>query len=291
MIIEHRDQAERAKQRKALGTLKELTVKLSTKKRYDKAVCASFNYLARHQVHLPKHPELVDEILSGYVEDLWESGESRYLAADTVCGLQYHQPTLRRKLVQSWQALKTWSRLEVPARAPPLTPHTLDVLSGALHLQGPSLGLAAQVAFRGLLRTGELLAVKAADIMFAHNNAKAFVQLHESKTMRTNPATRLVAISDYKVVTLLRAWKASVPGSASLVPMPPHQFRKAYGLALANANLGSYGFKPYSLRRDGATELFLTCHSFSTVTQHGQRGPLESTFKIPWPCSQSRTFK
>ena len=134
------------------------------------------------------------------------------------------------------------------------------------------------MAFRGLLRTGELLAVKAADIMFAHNNAKAFVQLHESKTMRTNPATRL-AISDYKVVTLLRAWKASVPGTASLVPMPPHQFRKAYGLALANANLGSYGFKPYSLRRGGATELFLTCHSFSTVTQHG-RWASERTARI-----------
>ena len=121
-VLEAVTQEERAKQRRKLGTLKELTVQPSTRIRYNKAIDGFLQFLKFNGLQLPRDRELLDPLLCEYLEHLWSSGQGRALASDTVAGLQDHDAKLRGHLQGSWRLLKTWSLNEIPSRAPPLPP-------------------------------------------------------------------------------------------------------------------------------------------------------------------------
>ena len=112
-----------------------------------------FQHLEYEELQLPQTKTAFDAQLGQYITHLWEEGDSRYKANDTVCGLQHAQPNLRRNLPISWQLLKTWGQHELPSRAKPLAPATLNVLCGYLQGSKPQLALALQVAFSALLRS------------------------------------------------------------------------------------------------------------------------------------------
>ena len=108
--------------------------------------------------------KMLTVLASRVIEELWEEGDSRYLAQDILASLQHYEPQLKRKLMQSWRLVRAWQQHEIPSRAPPLTPTALAVLAGWLHQHVPELGLAV-VVFHGLLRTGELFSIKNQDII------------------------------------------------------------------------------------------------------------------------------
>ena len=89
-----------------------------------------FEYLKRNKISLPSQHEQVDKLASQYIEELWEEGESRYLAQDTLSALQHYEPQLKRRMLESWRLVKAWQKREIPTRAPPLTHATLAVLAG-----------------------------------------------------------------------------------------------------------------------------------------------------------------
>lgn len=73
-VLEAATQAERAKQRKQLGSLQELTVQPATKQRYTKATDKFLSFLNTNSLQLPQQRTALDGVLCEYLEHLWSSG-------------------------------------------------------------------------------------------------------------------------------------------------------------------------------------------------------------------------
>ena len=98
----------------------------------------------------------VDKQLQYDLELLWQEGESKSLAARTVCGLQ-HVLDVRRVFPGSRRLYAAWDCAELPLRATPLPGFAALGIAGFLLTAGEA-GAAALVAvgFACFLRTGDL---------------------------------------------------------------------------------------------------------------------------------------
>ena len=91
--LEGHSKIERAKNRQALGTLRELTVQPQTRKRYSLAKQKFYDYTHSNNLTIPTKFSAFDDMLADYVEHLWSVGEGRALASDTVAGFQDTEPS------------------------------------------------------------------------------------------------------------------------------------------------------------------------------------------------------
>ena len=176
-IIDGGTQRKRIDRRKTLGPLRSLVIKPSTIIRYEKAFRLFLAFLLSQKVPLATNLLRLDDQVQCYIENLWEDGESLSLAGDTLSSLQHFQPSCKRNLPGSWKLLKTWQVHELPSRAPPFTWPTLLVILGKLHSISASAALGVHLAFRSLLRTGELLALQSKDIVIGPNGTNAVLHL------------------------------------------------------------------------------------------------------------------
>ena len=97
-IHEASTKAERARQRRSLGPLRNLTVQPATKIRYDLALKRLLAWMRDCRMLFPSSAEQVDGALCAYLEELWETGESKARAGDTLAALQNWKPLLRKRL-------------------------------------------------------------------------------------------------------------------------------------------------------------------------------------------------
>ena len=131
-----------------MGSLRSLTVQPATKKRYTAAVDKFLQFLNREGLVLPDSRDKLDILTAEYMEFLWQSGEGRALASDTLAGLQDQDPRLKGRLVCTWRLLKVWHTHEVPNRAPPIPERVLYGGILSLSQQAPL----CSESFGGLLR-------------------------------------------------------------------------------------------------------------------------------------------
>ena len=253
--------------RGARGKLKNLVIQPATLRRYETAMKHFLEFLKWNSFTLPSGYEEVDRLASLCIEELWEEGDSRYLAQDILSGLQHFEPQLKRRLMQSWRLIKAWQKHEIPSRAPPLTPSTLFVLAGWLHQHVPEVALGVALGFFGLLRTGELLQIRHKDLICTHD----FVVIHLGSTKMAvrNAGVESTSFSHETISIMLQAWKSVNTPDALLINMSSSAFRQWFARGLHATGLGS-AYKPYSLRRGGATQVFLDTQSYSTVCQRGR---------------------
>ena len=76
----------------------------------------------------------------------------------------------------------------------------------------------------------------------------------------------------------MQVWKATCDPQAFLVPWPQSRFRSTFNAALSSLELQTYECGPCSLRRGGATDLWMSCRNYSQVAHTGR-------------CSAERTVK
>eukprot|EP00435_Cladocopium_sp_Y103_P042338 s660_g11.t1 len=103
----------RAKARKNLGTLKSLTVQPVTRKRYQQAREAFYEWLRMEKILLPHTGYQLDFVVSDYLEALWAQGKGRSEGSNILAALQDAQPHVKGKLKMSWRLMKTWVTHEV----------------------------------------------------------------------------------------------------------------------------------------------------------------------------------
>lgn len=195
--------------------------------------------------------EKVDEQAQEFLEYLWEEGEGLSLAADTLSSIQHFQPSMKKRLPGSWWRL-------------------VELLRGYFHQRSPQVALALGVGFRALLRASELLSLQSRDIVLTPGSVSNIFYLGETKTGHRNLHAGTVTFQDSQLVHLLRLWQLTSRPTQFLVPWSQAQFRTGWNKAMADLGLVEYGFKPYSLRRGGATELYLTTHNSGYITRQGQ---------------------
>ena len=269
-FLEGATQSERAKQRQKLGTLKDLTVQPATRARYSKATDSFLSFLHDNALSLPKQRNKLDPLLCEYLEHLWSHGFGRALASDTLAGLQDQDPKLKGQLQGAWRLLKTWHVNEVPNRAPPLPEHVLHAMVGwSFFHQHYSFGVSLLLGYYAMLRTGELIGLRSCHLLCESNASKVVVSLGLTKSGKRQGAAESCVVGYDMVVKFLRQWKTLSVPTTSFAITPAH-WRSLFSQALQGLQLTQFGFRPYSLRRGGATWWFGRHHSLDKILVQGR---------------------
>lgn len=268
--LEGRSRRERQKVRQNLGTLKSLTIQPRTRARYDKAKKRFYAYLDFNHLELPTQRAQMDTLMCDYLEELWSSGEGRALASDTLAALQDASPKLRGNLPASWRLLKAWHVNEIPNRAPPFPEKVLQALTGYFIFHNKAtMALSVLLGFYGVLRTGEVLGIRNKDVTVDSSLSTAIISLGMTKGGKRTGAAESVSVSVSEVVRRLAQWKRSTSAGSLLTPSP-YSWRKSFSEALTARGLTEWEFRPYSLRRGGATFWFGKHGSLDRILVQGR---------------------
>ena len=268
--LEGRSQKERQRIRKTLGSLKNLTIQPRTRARYNKAKQRFYDFLTLNNLELPSQRSQMDGLLCDYLEFLWSSGEGRGLASDTLAALQDTSPKLRGAIPGAWRLLKTWHANEIPCRAPPLPQPVLEALVGYFLFHDKlAMALSLLVGFYAMLRTGELLGIRNKDVTVDDRQRTAVVSLGLTKGGKRVGAAESVTITVAEVIRRLCHWKRSTSPGTLLTPSP-YSWRKQFSAALHALHLQDWEFRPYSLRRGGATFWFGKHGSLDRILLQGR---------------------
>ena len=249
-----RTQAERKRLRKEMGTLRSLTVQPATKRRYSAALDRFFVFLKDNKMELPKLRIHMDTLSSDYLEFLWSQGEGRALASDTIAALQDFDLHLKGKLPSTWRLLKVWHTHEIPNRAPPLPEVVLRAMVGhALFYGKPLFALSLLLGFYCMLRTGELLGLRRTQVEVQQKEGPAILSLGLTKGGKRMGAAESVTSNVFDVVRRLWQWRNS---SVLQLTTTSQAWRTEFSNTLKSLDLDRFEFRPYSLRRGGATFWF-----------------------------------
>ena len=267
--VEGRSKESRAKVRKSLGTLKSLTVQPKTRARYEKARKGFYDFLHKENLEIPANRDALDGLLAEYLETLWSSGEGRGLASDTLAGLQDFDPRLKGKLALSWRLLKAWHVNEIPNRAAPIPENILQSMMGwAIFHDHHLFALSLALGYYGMLRTGELFDITLSSVFMSKKTAPAVISLGLTKGGKLTGAAESVTIQVEDV--LRRLWQWRVSGAPHKLVSSPHTWRALFAKCLTALKLDEFGFRPYSLRRGGATFWFQKHGSFDKLLISGR---------------------
>lgn len=210
----------------------------------------------------------MDAILSEYIEHLWASGEGRALASDTVAGLQNLEPHLKNRLPTVWRLLKVWNQNEIPNRAPPMPESVVHAMAGrALLNNDADFALSLLLGFYGMMRTGEILTVHPKNVEVASKDGPAVISLGLTKSGKRQGAAESITVAVFDVVRRLFQWKHS---SKKPLAQSSGQWRSKFAETLEELGLQKFEFRPYSLRRGGATFWFTKHGSFDRLLIQGR---------------------
>ena len=269
-VLEQATQEARAKQRRTLGPLRQLTVQPIRKTRYQQALNDFFEFLKNEKLVLPHSTLLLDRMVGDYLEHLWAAGFGRTVASNTLAGLQDAQPHLKGKLPESWRLLKAWVTHEVTNRAPPMPVDMLEAMVGYALFKGDhAFALTLLLGYYGLLRTGELLSLTGAHVTVKNPRGPAVVSLGLTKAGKRQGAAESITIHIEDVCRRLHQWCATRPDK-TLIAGPSHIWRKKFADTLKALSFDKWDFRPYSLRRGGATNAFGQHGSFDKLLIAGR---------------------
>eukprot|EP00435_Cladocopium_sp_Y103_P000532 s2010_g1.t1 len=255
------------RQRKRAGIrLRDFAITERTRLRYESAVACILPHLEAQENLFD-----LDGILCDWIEWQWARGESLTLIADGLSGLHFFWPEVRGQLKLAWRLFRSWRRVEAPARAPPLTIQ-LACAFLAKAVDAGQLGLASLIGlgFHALLRTGELLKLRRADLEFTRECG--VITLHQSKSGLRTGAQEAVAIRDTLLLEVLETWvSVHRPSPGDLIwPFSGGAFRKEFEKLCNFFQVTFLQFKPYSLRRGGATFLLQAGMPLESILVRGR---------------------
>ena len=267
-ILAKRTQAQRQTERKALGKLRFQIVAPSTEARYFTHVSRFLRFLKEHQKGYPSTFVLLDKAVSEFIESLWESGDPKSWASDTLSGLGHFIPACKPHLVGSWRLHAAWGRAELPARAPPFTPLILYALAQVAVLRNwTDVSVLLILGFHTFARTGELFNARVGDFVLGATSGTWTLPL--SKGGQRQGVTESILLNDPFVVLLLRNYcKNKKPGDRLANASPGVMRNRLYTL-LEQLKLDS-PYRWYSVRRGGATHAYRNSNDISSICVCGR---------------------
>jgi integrase len=264
--------AERRRKRKSI-VLEDAALSDKTQRRYYSALRKLTPWIER-----ATHENQLDSIVCSWIHHMWKDGEPLLTVGDALSAFHFYEPWSKRKLPHSWKLFSVWRRIEIPSRAPPLTLELVrSMASFELSLQHLEMATLLLLSFHCLLRTGEALKLRAVD--FTLNSEFGICSLKETKSGRRNSANEAISITDPVVLdvvsTLCEVRKGLGQEMLPLWSASGSAFRTRFRNLCISFGLQRHSFRPYSLRRGGAT------HCFQTSSQPMEtallRGRWEST--------------
>ncbi|CAK0793322.1 unnamed protein product, partial [Prorocentrum cordatum] len=213
-------------------------------------------------------PADADALVAEYLEGLWASGAGIVAANNTLAGVCFAVPRLRRHLDLSWTLLKTWRHHEPASRVLPLTTEAVAAMAGFACAAGAfDVAALLLVGFEGMLRGAEVFALTVGDIV---DRGELFiVRISSSKTTAGKDCAEAVVVRSRMAVALLRIAVRGLGAGARLSWRTPSQLRGALR-ALARG-LGLAGpITRHSLRRGGASAFFVRSGSMEATLVAGR---------------------
>ena len=120
-----------------------------------------------------------------------------------------------------------------------------------------------------MLRTGELLGSRNKDVTVDLTSSTAVISLGFTKGGKRTGAAESVTVAVMEVVRRLHQWKQATSAGALLCPSP-QSWRKSFSQAIVALSLETWEFRPYSLRRGGATFWFGKHGSLDKILLQGR---------------------
>ena len=124
--------------------------------------------------------------------------------------------------------------------------------------------------FNAFLRASELLGAQATQLTFSRDGIWAVLQLPETTGTARLGAIESVALADRGLVPALQSACAGLRPGDRLLRRQPARFRICVDALIEELSLASHGFKPYSLRRHGATHFFRETGSLDMTADRGR---------------------
>eukprot|EP00435_Cladocopium_sp_Y103_P045195 s780_g12.t3 len=253
--------AERRLERAKLGRLSDQRISHSTRARYEQSLKEVAEFVNLSPQELLRQTQLED-ILSSYIERLWEDGESKTLGSYALAAVQFFHPQAKGRLGQPWKLMALWNRLEQPRRATPLDPSLLLAFAGVLcRWRWKELACLIIVGFCGLLRTGEMFALQRSNVLLSkRKHQPSILFLYNTKTTKRNllEAEKVLIYEESAQDCLRYLCKGKSPED-NLVEVSPPKFRsfwKEVTEVVQHLGLEQLNYLPYSLRRGGATSAY-----------------------------------
>ena len=264
-VLGRRGQSERKKERQALGSLQNLVVAKATQQRYLEAVSRFLLFLKFHSYGYPSSYSLLDSRVSEFIESLWHNGDPKSFASDCLSGLGHFVPQCKRCLVGSWRLHGSWTRAELPARAPPFVPIIVYALAQAAYDKGwQDLSILLLLGFDRYARSGELFFARRGDFTWNASKTRAVLSLPLTKSGQRVGAHESLVIDDPWLVTALANYMHSLAPGDYLRTVSPGLMRTRLKALLREVNC-SEEYQWYSLRRGGATHAFRLSNDLSKV--------------------------
>ena len=215
----------------------------------------------------------LDEAITNWIQRSFERGEPLHLISDALCGLQHQEPWVKRNIPMAWKLFGVWRKLESPGRAPPLTKDIIYSWANyAIEHHDIIFASLVLIGFFALLRTGELLQVCAKDLLIDDTNG--IVTLYGTKTGQRDNVGEMVSFDDFLTIETLRTVQ-QIQKERQLYNVPlwhrsAQCFRSQFQRYCDRFDLLQHQFRPYSLRRGGATWIFQKTGSMEVALVKGR---------------------
>ena len=270
-VIDARQTAVRKAERHKIGKLRNLVVSKETLVRYKTQTQRYFAWLDEEERELAENLPDLDESLVDYLEYLWGTGEPRSAAANCLCGLQHLLPRIKRNIPEAWRIYGAWQSREEPARAWPFNRQEACALAQtALDLVDFRMAFMVWIAFVVYLRPCEIVYRCFGDFAWADGGQALVIHLGYTKGgKRRNTQEQVVCRDPYALLLFALISEDRQPHEL-VYPEGMARSRRQFSTLLSSLGLDAYPFKPYSLRRGGATHAFMECKSYSAVMETGR---------------------
>ena len=237
---------------------------LLQKRVHEKFVTWISSELGHDALHsLQRAPKLQLHFCRSFGQWLYGRGEAMYIFRHLLVYLQQMFPSDRAALTGAWALLQKWELIQPVAHRPPLPRIILDALI-ALSLSWGWLRWAAltSLAFFGVLRVGEPLKAKRADLLLPEDcgldREVLFLQVGQPKAGRRGKGrTQHAKVTHLQTIQLVRAAFGSLSPDDSLYPTTASTYRRRWDKLIEALGIEKKcNLTPGCLRPGGAVFLY-----------------------------------
>jgi integrase len=273
-FLEYRTQKERQEARTGVD-LRWATLAPKTIALYREAFTALWMWVGKEPPKVVRDQVAYDMMTADFIMHAWTAGYTRALAGNAVSASIKVYPEIRGHLPESWYLLNAWMKLEVSCRAAPMPP---ELCVGLIHicLEDSNFELAFLLAlgFECFLRPGEMLGLRWRDIELPKEGSTGIIRLHDTKTSRRTGAPEVLTFRDTLSVGLFQALQLqhgrSESASLPIFKGTEAQFRASFKRLVALQGAATWGLRPHSVRRGGATAYFRATGSMARTIERGR---------------------
>jgi len=229
---------------------------------------------------MPSDLYVLDEFLGLFIEHLWGTGEPRSYASHALCGLQHFCPPAKRHPPESWRLYGAWYRHEEPARAWPFDVIEAKALcQSALDGGDYPLAFLFWLGFVCYLRPAEGVLRCFNDFTYSEDGKALVIDLGYTKGGKRRGEKEQIICRDPLALVLFALVQEGRKPDEHLFPEGMAAYRYRFKFYLTAMGLENFPYKPYSLRRGGATYAFSLSLNYHILMAMGRWANLR-TVKI-----------